>query len=125
MRNCDGCQACCQGFLIGSVNDKPFGNMVPCSYLGSECSIYEDRPQMCRDYYCAWAQELLPEFAKPSECGVVVSVEIDKEGRQYLKAVHKDSLREDVRVALDDFTRKNNSYFTTVKVIPIGRPLWQ
>lgn len=120
MRNCDGCTYCCNGHLIGTVEDIQFGNMNACHRLtNSGCSIYENRPSMCTNYYCAWAQELFPEWMRPDLCGVVVSVEIDKENRQYLKAISNNNLPSDVEALLNTFTKSFNTYYVFVKVIKI------
>ncbi len=47
------CGACCAAPDISSLQ-KPLG--VPCVHLGSDClcSIYETRPQVCRNYAPDW-----------------------------------------------------------------------
>jgi Fe-S-cluster containining protein len=46
---CTMCGACCVGPDISTLN-KPLG--VPCAHLGTDhrCTIYDERPQVCRDY---------------------------------------------------------------------------
>lgn len=86
-RPCEQCNACCKGQLAGSVYDVPFGFGKPCSFLVREkCTIYEDRPAMCKNYQCAWSQHLFPEECRPDKIGIMVSVEngVDK---QYLKFI--------------------------------------
>jgi uncharacterized protein len=53
VRDCTLCGACCAAPDISSLN-KPIG--VPCVHLGSrcECTIYETRPQVCRNYAPDW-----------------------------------------------------------------------
>jgi uncharacterized protein len=52
-RDCTLCGACCAAPDISSLL-KPLG--VPCVHLGSscECTIYETRPQVCRNYAPDW-----------------------------------------------------------------------
>ncbi len=71
MRSCDGCVACC--VLLG-VPEIGKDQMTCCPKLDPVrpgCSIYETRPQPCRDFACLWLQERLPSSARPKTCGVV------------------------------------------------------
>jgi Fe-S-cluster containining protein len=44
--------------------------------LGKGCSIYDDRPQVCRDFYCAYRHFAdLGEEWRPSNCRMVVTFE--------------------------------------------------
>jgi hypothetical protein len=47
--SCAGCAACCVAPDISTLN-KPAG--VPCQHLNEDlrCGIYEDRPEVCRNY---------------------------------------------------------------------------
>lgn len=119
MRACEDCQACCTGYLQGNTRGSWFGNMKPCKYLDNQCTIYNDRPTQCRNYFCAWAQELLPLSMRPDKIGAVVSVENDAQGVQFLKVSHSDPIRDGVLKEINRFVKENNTYFLTVKVIPI------
>ncbi len=72
MRSCDNCSVCCGGWLKGEVQNITFHNGKPCHFLknaheGNGCSIYEDRPQMCKDYKCEWVSNLdIPEWFNPA-----------------------------------------------------------
>jgi len=59
---CTLCGACCVAPDIAAL-DKPLG--VRCVHLtdGNLCAIYEDRPQICRDYA---ADSLCLEIAAPT-----------------------------------------------------------
>jgi Fe-S-cluster containining protein len=49
---CGSCAACCTAFNI-PVLEKPEGQ--PCQHLcETGCSIYRNRPDVCREYSCAW-----------------------------------------------------------------------
>lgn len=125
-RPCGDCTACCDGFLIGEAKGKPFGDGKPCEFLISKkCTIYSDRPQMCRNYQCAWTQFVLPEWMKPNLCGVMVSVEYDKEtGKQFLKVIEmREEIEYNVYSTIETFTKNNGTYWIRVpykKVIPIN-----
>ena len=125
-RPCGDCTACCDGFLIGDAKGIPFGEGTPCSFLiDKKCTIYSDRPQVCQNYQCAWTQFVLPEWMKPNKCGVMVSVEYDKDGKQYLKVIEmREEIEYNVYSTIDTFTKENNTYWVRVpykKVIPIQK----
>lgn len=57
---CVACGACCAAPDISTLN-KPLG--VPCQHLGPDhlCTIYEDRPAVCRNYEPDWiCEEVAP-----------------------------------------------------------------
>jgi len=84
MRPCDGCTACCT-WLNGSAHGHDFGNGKSCRFLScSGCSVHRARPRACENYFCAWAQELLPEDMRPDKCNIIASVESNENG-QFLK----------------------------------------
>ncbi|MBS0383914.1 MAG: YkgJ family cysteine cluster protein [Proteobacteria bacterium] len=74
-RSCDGCTMCCKLMKI-SVLEKPA--FVWCKHcdIGKGCSIYADRPEVCRDFYCAYRHSAdLGEEWRPSDCKMVVNYE--------------------------------------------------
>ena len=84
MRECGECTACCI-WLQGSAYGYEFGGGKSCKFLcETGCSVHKARPKVCEGYFCAWAQELLPEEMRPDKCGVLVSVENNENG-QYLR----------------------------------------
>lgn len=115
-RECGDCIACCEGHLIGKAHGNSFGNGKKCIFLvQKKCTIYEDRPEVCRKYQCAWTQHLLPEWMKPNQCGLMVSVQDEPSGKQYLKAIeiHKN-VAENVYDELKKFCSQNNTYYVKV-----------
>lgn len=56
-RKCGSCRACCIGLEIHFDNEiKPLDS--PCSQLCERgCSIYNERPAVCRDFKCMWIQD--------------------------------------------------------------------
>lgn len=110
MRPCGDCTECCK-VLYGSAYGHEFGNGTACKFLGEDgCKIYKVRPEFCRNYYCAWSQELLPDEMRPDQCGVLVSVENGKEG-QYLRAVSvsNDEINKNILSYLKDWSIKMNT----------------
>jgi hypothetical protein len=78
-RTCGPCHVCCRvhAILDPALKKSPG---VLCSHLkpGAGCSIYRDRPETCRSYYCAWRQ--LPQFDeswRPDLSNVYVELKSD------------------------------------------------
>lgn len=103
-RDCGECTACCT-WMIGEAYGNKFGNGISCKFLKEcGCGIYEDRPQVCKGYQCAWSQSLFPEEMRPDKCGIIVSVESNEKVGQYLRAVIMEN---------NEYTEKYKSYLQT------------
>lgn len=72
-RECDGCTACCEGWLSGEALGKRFFPGQPCHWMNCNgCTVYEHRPPVCSDFICAWkGNHFLPEWFKPTESNVI------------------------------------------------------
>lgn len=76
-RSCGECDACCTGMEVTELN-KPAGTR--CSHLkdGDEkgCSIYEARPEGCRQWACAWrmGSDIMRPHERPDKIGVFIDV---------------------------------------------------
>ena len=72
-RECNGCTACCEGWLKAEALGKSFYPGQPCHWKGCDgCTVYEDRPPVCSTYVCSWkAGHFLPEWFKPTESNVI------------------------------------------------------
>ena len=76
-RRCDSCYACC--VHLGIEELRKYANAA-CHHLkGStdptkRCSIYAQRPSACRDYKCAWLAGLGPDWMRPSDCGILITI---------------------------------------------------
>ena len=70
--SCTKCGACCVAPDISSLG-KPLG--VRCPHLTADnlCAVYEDRPQICRDYAADWL------------CEMVAAPTLDERVRKYLE----------------------------------------
>ena len=114
-KKCGSCTACCDGWLTANSYGNPFGNGKSCLFLcNKNCSIYNTRPKDCIDYQCAWTQGLFPDWMKPTESDVLISVEI-KDGKQYLKVIEMGvPIKETVLDYIKDWVTKNNTYFILV-----------
>jgi len=73
-RACGTCTMCCKVHFIGDF-DKPPGVWCKHAQPGRGCKIYDDRPQICRDFYCQWMLDASygPEW-KPDTAKFVVSL---------------------------------------------------
>ena len=73
-RTCGTCTMCCKVYQIAELN-KQEGRWCTHCAIGRGCTIYDDRPQRCRDFFCVWVQdESLPQEWKPETCKMVLSV---------------------------------------------------
>jgi hypothetical protein len=70
-RQCGTCTQCC---IVAAI-DKPEIQKAPgvaCRHCRGGCTIYETRPQICRDYHCAWRiLPILPYDWRPDRCGIL------------------------------------------------------
>ncbi len=75
-RSCGECTACCDGWLVGTIEGHEMRPGTPCFFRGDHrCAIYERRPQQpCREFVCGWLQEgsPFPEEFRPDRIGVMV-----------------------------------------------------
>lgn len=115
-RPCGDCHACCEGFLVSTSYGNQFGNGISCKFLcNKECAIYETRPQVCKNYQCAWSQGIIPNWLKPNKVGVLISVQENNENKQYLKVVEmKPVIEYDVYKTIKDWCDKNNTYYIKI-----------
>lgn len=88
-RRCDGCTACCDGWLHGTAHGKPFFPGRRCHFVGERgCSIYNDRPEFpCKVHRCPWlADDVFPEWLKPSVSGTLLNYAEWGDGQVYIEA---------------------------------------
>jgi hypothetical protein len=77
-RDCDGCTECCHALSIDAPTlTKPNGINCP-NNCGSGCTVYAVRPNVCRDWYCAWRMsETLGDEWRPDRSGFIVEIVMD------------------------------------------------
>lgn len=76
MRECNGCTACCEGWLPGYAYGHYFQQGRPCHFkCQNGCSIYEKRPEdPCKNYRCEWLDNMeIPEWFKPNLSNVIIT----------------------------------------------------
>jgi hypothetical protein len=86
-RDCGNCTACCMVFQIPELK-KP--HYVLCSHCtGSNCGIYDTRPDVCRWYYCLWRRiDAMPDLARPDRLGIVFSIEVPRQPRTPFEKIY-------------------------------------
>ena len=80
MSSCGDCTACCSVFVIDELQ-KPKNTL--CSNCKGGCSIYQSRPQTCKDYKCAYLVGGWNEALRPDKCGVII--DSSKNGYQAIR----------------------------------------
>jgi hypothetical protein len=81
-RECGTCTACCKTLKIDAPELKKFAGLL-CAHCkaGTGCTIYGSRPQVCRDFHCAWrAMAYLGDEWRPDRCGVLIGMVGEGEG---------------------------------------------
>jgi hypothetical protein len=80
--HCGTCTLCCK-LLDIPVLKKPQGQWCVHCAIGKGCTIYETRPQPCRDFECMWLESQkekhpLPAELRPDRCKVVLTFSPDR-----------------------------------------------
>lgn len=71
LRECGSCTSCCTLLEVEAVGTSVNEWCKHCE-AGKGCTIYDDRPQMCRSFSCAWLQGHLGDEWFPETSGLVV-----------------------------------------------------
>ena len=76
-RECGECNECCKWLSISDVHGHDVKPGKPCFFLCEEknCTIHQERPEVCKGYQCAWSQGVLPQWMKPNKINAIVKVE--------------------------------------------------
>jgi len=116
-KDCGTCTICCEGWLTSIAYGNLFGNKKPCIFLCEKtCLIYTTRPKTCSYYQCAWSQGLFPDWMKPTESNVLISVEYDNQKKQFLKVIELGiSISDKVFNFIENWVKENNTYYILVK----------
>jgi hypothetical protein len=74
-RSCGTCTMCCKVYSIKELG-KPAGKWCPHRVQAVGCTIYNDRPRSCREFFCSWLVDpnLGPEW-KPEIARFVLSAD--------------------------------------------------
>lgn len=110
-RSCGPCTACCRGSHTADVRGHIMHPGRPCHFFSDKCTIYEFRPDVCKNYFCAWMEDDRAEFAewmRPDLSGVICDWR-DWEGGRYLE-VREDykAMSADVLAWIYEFGARRN-----------------
>lgn len=78
-RECGACTACCTHLRIEDPDLRKLAG-TPCQNLstGNGCSIYPDRPQTCRNWYCGWRyMPQLNDQCRPDQSEILIRLAED------------------------------------------------
>lgn len=70
-RNCGSCTSCCTLLEVTDAG-KAVNEWCQFCVAGKGCTIYDQRPQMCRSFSCAWLQGHVNDDWYPERAGMVV-----------------------------------------------------
>ena len=108
MNPCAECRACCQGWVIGEAYGSRFYPGKACDFLCGGCQIYDVRPNVCRKFYCAYAQELFPEWMRPDKSKVIISVQDWSKGQYLLCSEMGQKMSDEALLEINNFSKKHN-----------------
>jgi len=78
-KTCGPCTMCCSVLEIAEMK-KPAGPLCIDCQLGSGCSIYSSRPQVCRDFECEWLiRRDLSRRLRPDLVGAILMEDADSD----------------------------------------------
>jgi hypothetical protein len=68
MNKCGTCTTCCTICEIPELN-KPAGQL--CKHYSNGCTIYDTRPEACKNFHCLYVLQNIPEHYRPDNLGVM------------------------------------------------------
>jgi hypothetical protein len=75
-RACGDCVACCQVLNIDEPDMIKPADQLCMHCTGAGCSIYDSRPQVCRDWDCVWRRiDSMPPETRPDRLGVLFTID--------------------------------------------------
>lgn len=88
-RECGECVACCKILEIRAPELQKSADTL-CQYCtGVGCGIYENRPEVCRTWYCLWRRiPSMPDDLRPDKCGVVFSLDAHNPPRILFESIY-------------------------------------
>ena len=96
MNRCGECYACCELPEIKEINKPANKKCFNYNDACSGCGIYNDRPEVCRNYKCLWlSQEQIPDYYRPDKCGMVFEMPsgtLFYIGVEYKEGAHKQPI---------------------------------
>lgn len=79
-RECGDCVACCKSLEIQEPQLTKPAEVLCQHCTGHSCGIYDNRPSVCRGWYCVWRVEKdLSDDMRPDKCGVMFTLDGDRQ----------------------------------------------
>ena len=75
MKECGNCTVCCTLSVVSELNKKAWEKCVHCD---KGCKIYDKRPQVCKDFECAYFQGGTNPELRPDKCGIMFVKQTDR-----------------------------------------------
>jgi Fe-S-cluster containining protein len=112
-RKCGECTKCCEGWLSANILGFQMKPGVKCHFFGSKCTIYSDRPDLCRNFRCAWLSDeeyAIPEWLKPSLSNIIITTRLWGENQEPYWSVVEcgQGMSAEILHWLISFTARNN-----------------
>lgn len=79
-RECGDCSLCCKLLVVVELG-KPGGVWCDHADPGKGCGAYQERPQSCRVFACAWLRGELPDYWAPRRSRMVIGFREDDSGK--------------------------------------------
>jgi hypothetical protein len=77
-RECGSCQMCCIALTIDKPDIQKMPGSACCHSLKGDCGIYENRPDVCRVFFCGWRKlAAIPADWRPDRSGILVIGEVN------------------------------------------------
>ena len=75
-RECGECTACCKIPNIDAPSLRKLAGVMCPNCTGTQCGIYETRPEPCRTFFCLWRTVgTMPDELRPDRIGVMFAIE--------------------------------------------------
>lgn len=76
-KECGSCTLCCK--ILGVIElDKPINKWCEHCIKSVGCSIYDERPNSCKDFECGWLLSNAPLEWRPDKSHMIITGESDK-----------------------------------------------
>lgn len=104
LRQCEGCQACCEAKKIPALNLSAWQSCPHQSSTG--CANYSQRPDGCRYYTCVWVDGWGTEKQRPDRIQMIFELAAGPFGGMEVRGIELKARAEDtpsVKEALQDW----------------------
>jgi Fe-S-cluster containining protein len=84
-RECGKCHACCRYTSIPALGKAP---NILCEHWKNGCTIYAERPDVCRGFFCAWrVMPNLDNAWRPDRSKIFLRITQEADGRPGFEAI--------------------------------------